>query len=102
MIDIGAAEIALIELAAAWRGWDRRATGEAVFAAKQAQWDLDEIFREAVLLLRRDDGEPADLRNKARHPLAPKVAVPPEVAHDGAELARQLYEHRRAGDGAAE
>lgn len=101
MIDLAAAELALIDLGAAWRGWDRRVTADAILAAKQGGWDPDVIFREAARLLRGDDGEPSDLRNAARNPLKRGEPVPGAVAHDGAELARQLFEHRNDTDGAA-
>ena len=98
MIDLPAAEKALIDLAVAMRGWDRQDVTQAIFAAKQASWDFeDRTFPYVVRLLRAEDGTPAGLRHAAaspfgRAPDAPKDAV--GAGQRGYALARELLEHR--------
>lgn len=103
MIDLPAAEAALIDLAAAMRGWNPDDLEQALLAANQASWDFEgRTFPYVVRLLRAEDGTPAGLRHAAaspfgRAPDAPKDSV--AAGQRGYALARELLEHRNDDTG---
>jgi hypothetical protein len=100
VIDQAAAEKALIDLAAAMRGWDPQDVAQAIFAAKQAGWDFEQRIVPFVgRLLRDGDGEPAALRHAAANPLTPVTARPADGGHWAAR-AREMLEHRNDDPGA--
>ena len=92
------AESALIDLAAAMRGWNPDDLEQALWAAKQAGWDFEQrTFPYVVRLLRAEDGTPTGLRHAAASPFG-RIPDEPEDAvaagQRGYALARHLLEHR--------
>lgn len=103
MTDLPAAEKALIDLAAAMRGWNRQDLWGALLAAKQAGWDFGtRTVPYVARLLAREDGAPSALRHAAANPLRPVPDGPGESTYsEGAARARDLFARRRGGGGAA-
>ena len=94
MIDLARAEAALIDLAAAMRGWDPQDVAQAIFAAKQANWDFTRIYRYVTRLIDTEDGEPRNLRAAAANPFRPAAGSTPADGPAWAAVARELLEHR--------
>lgn len=100
MTDLQPAARELATLAAAMRSdWGYDETLAAIFAAGNAGWDFEHVFREVGRLLVQRDGAPSSLRFAARN--AQGVPGPRETTYsEGAAKARQALGLGRE-DGAA-
>jgi hypothetical protein len=85
----------LADLGAAMRDWDRRDLLDAMLAAKNAGWSFEQVFREVVRLLLREDGDPAGLRHASRHPFR-NADIPSEDVAAWAAKAREGLQHHPA------